>query len=63
MARENERRAALELEPLASIDELEATESSDVQLDQAARVVADMAALDAGLSAPELVTTSATAGD
>ena len=63
LARENERRAALELEPLASIDELEATESSDVQLDQAARVVADMAALDAGLSAPELVTTSATAGD
>jgi len=63
LTRENERRAALELEPLASIDELEATESSDVQLDQAARVVADMAALDAGLSAPELVTTSATAGD
>ena len=63
LTRENERRAALELEPLASIDEFEATESSDVHLDQAARVVADMAALDAGLSAPELVTTSATAGD
>jgi carboxyl-terminal processing protease len=63
LTRENERRAALELEPLASIDEFEASESSDVQLDQAARVVADMAALDAGLSAPELVTTSATAGD
>ena len=63
LTRENERRAALELEPLASIDDFEAVESSDVQLDQAARVVADMAALDAGLSAPELVTTSATAGD
>jgi carboxyl-terminal processing protease len=63
LARENERRAALELEPLASIDDFEATESSDVQLDQAARVVADMAVLNAGLSAPELVTTSATAGD
>ncbi|MFP6828699.1 MAG: carboxy terminal-processing peptidase [Gammaproteobacteria bacterium] len=63
LARENERRAALELEPLASIDDFEATESSDVQLDQAARVVADMAVLNAGLSAPELVTTFATAGD
>jgi len=63
LIRENERRAGLELEPLASIDDFEAAESSDIQLDQAARVVADMAALDAGLSAPELVTTSATAGD
>jgi carboxyl-terminal processing protease len=63
LTRENERRAGLELEPLASIDDLEAAEFSDIQLDQAARVVADMAALDAGLSAPELVTTSATAGD
>jgi len=63
LTRENERRAGLELEPLASIDDFEAAESSDIQLDQAAQVVADMAALDAGLSAPELVTTSATAGD
>ena len=63
LTRENERRAGLDLEPLASIDDFEAAEASDIQLDQAARVVADMAALDAGLSAPELVTTSATAGD
>jgi len=63
LTRENERRAALELEPLASVDDFEAAESADVQLDQAARVVADMASLDGGLPAPELVSTSATAGD
>jgi carboxyl-terminal processing protease len=63
LTRENERRAGLDLEPLASIDDFEAAEASDIQLDQAARVVADMAVLNAGLSAPELVTTSATAGD
>ncbi len=62
LIRENERRAAFNLEPLASIDELEATESSDLVLDQATRVVADMAAIEKTPAGRELITTSATSG-
>ena len=63
LARENERREALGLELLASIEELEASESTDIQLAQATRVVADMAALAEGPGEREFVTTSATSRD
>jgi carboxyl-terminal processing protease len=44
LARENARRAALGLDPLASIEELEDTETSDaILLRQAARIVAEIA--------------------
>ncbi len=45
LVRENRRRAALGLEPIEDVDALEELERSDVILDQAARVVADMASL------------------
>ena len=45
LARENERRAALGLEPVASIEELEESEAPDVHLDQAADIVTDLAVL------------------
>ena len=63
LLRENQRRAALNLEPLVSIEELEAVEVSDLLLDQAAQVVADMAALEEIPAELELVTTSADSGD
>jgi carboxyl-terminal processing protease len=47
LERENARRAALQLEPLASMEELEDTEVPDVQLDQAADIVTDLAELSA----------------
>jgi carboxyl-terminal processing protease len=47
LTRENERRAALGLEPVASIEELESAEAPDVLLEQATDVVADMAAIEA----------------
>lgn len=43
--RENERRAALQLEPVATMEELEALEAPDVHLDQAAAIVTDLAEL------------------
>ena len=43
LERENARRAALELEPLATIEELEALDGPDVHLDQAAAIVTDLA--------------------
>ena len=52
LERENARRAALQLEPLASMEELEDTEVPDVQLDQAADIVTDMAELSAIEAAP-----------
>jgi len=52
LERENARRAALELEPLASMEELEDAEVPDVQLDEAAAIVADMAELRAIAAAP-----------
>ena len=63
LLRENRRRVALDLEPLASIDDLEAAEASDILLDQATLVVADMAALQKTPAGRELVTTSATSSD
>jgi carboxyl-terminal processing protease len=44
-ARVNERRAALDMEPLASTDELDDLEEPDVHLDQAAAIVTDLAEL------------------
>lgn len=43
--RENERRAALQLEPVATMEELEALEPPDVHLDEAAAIVTDLAEL------------------
>ena len=43
--RENERRAALQLEPVATMEELEALEPTDVHLDEAAAIVTDLAEL------------------
>ena len=43
--RENERRVALQLEPLESLDDIEDEDVPDVQLDQAAKIVTDMAAM------------------
>ena len=57
LARENERRAALGLEPIATTDELDTNEPVDVLLNQASRVVADMATLP---PVQELVTGSET---
>ena len=45
LERENARRAALQLEPLNSVEELEAMEAPDVHLDQAASIVTDLAIL------------------
>jgi len=43
--RENERRAALGLEPLASLDDIDEGEFPDILLDQAAGIVTDLAAM------------------
>ncbi len=43
--RENARRMALQLEPLESLDDIDADEMPDVQLDQAAKIVTDLATL------------------
>ncbi len=43
--RENERRVALQLEPLESLDDIEDEDVPDVQLDQAAKIVTDMASM------------------
>jgi carboxyl-terminal processing protease len=43
--RENERRVALQLEPLESLDDIEDDDVPDVQLDQAAKIVTDMATM------------------
>jgi len=43
--RENARRAALQLEPIADLEALEALEAPDVHLDQAAAIVSDLAQL------------------
>jgi len=45
LARENERRAALGLEALASPDDLDDLEESDIHLDQAAAIVTDLVEL------------------
>ena len=43
LQRENERRAALGLDAIASLEELNEDERPDVQLDQAAGIVTDLA--------------------
>jgi len=45
LARENERRAALGLEPIVSLEELEEEDRPDILLDQAAGIVSDLAQL------------------
>ena len=45
LARENQRRAAHGLKPLAAIDEINDTEASDVVLTEASQIVADMTSL------------------
>ena len=45
LARENGRRAALDMEPLSSVEELDDLEEPDVHLDQAAAIVTDLAEL------------------
>ncbi|MEX2494876.1 MAG: carboxy terminal-processing peptidase, partial [Woeseia sp.] len=45
LARENARRTALGVEPLASVDDLDDLEEPDVHLDQAAAIVTDLARL------------------
>jgi carboxyl-terminal processing protease len=45
LSRENARRAALQLEPITDLEELEALEAPDIQLDQAAAIVSDLAQL------------------
>ena len=45
LERENARRAALRLDPIASIEELDDMDAPDVHLDQAAAIVTDLAEL------------------
>jgi len=45
LKRENERRTALQLEPLESLDDIDDEDVLDVQLDQAAKIVTDMATM------------------
>jgi len=45
LERENSRRAALQLEPITSIEELEDMDAPDVNLDEAADIVTDLAVL------------------
>ncbi len=43
LKRENDRRVALRLDPIESLDDLDDEDAPDVQLDQAAKIVTDMA--------------------
>lgn len=45
LKRENDRRVALQLEPLESLDDIDEDDILDVQLDQAAKIVTDMATM------------------
>ena len=45
LQRENDRRVALQLEPVESLDDIDDEERPDVQLDQAAKIVTDMATM------------------
>ena len=45
LSRENERRAALQLPPIESLEDLEEGDRPDIQLDQAADIVTDLAVL------------------
>jgi carboxyl-terminal processing protease len=46
LLRENERRSALGLDPVESIDDIDAEEQPDILLDQAAEIVLDLVALE-----------------
>ena len=50
---ENERRAALSLEPIDSLEDLEDDDRPDIQLDQAAGIVTDLALLREIEAVPE----------
>jgi carboxyl-terminal processing protease len=50
---ENERRAALSLEPIGSLEDLEDEDRPDIQLDQAAGIVTDLALLREIAAVPE----------
>jgi carboxyl-terminal processing protease len=50
---ENERRAALSLEPIGSLEDFEEDDRPDIQLDQAAGIVTDLAVLREIGTAPE----------
>ena len=52
LALENERRKALNLEPINSLEELENEDRPDVQLDQAAGIVTDLAVMREVRAAP-----------
>ena len=52
LERENARRAALQLPPIATIEELESMDAPDVHLDQAADIVTDLAVLREVEAAP-----------
>jgi len=52
LARENERRTALGLNLIENMDEVDASESTDVLLNQATQVVVDMATLSTSTGAP-----------
>ncbi|MDX1403626.1 MAG: carboxy terminal-processing peptidase [Woeseiaceae bacterium] len=52
LERENARRAALALDPIATLEELETVEAPDVHLDQAADIVTDLAILREFEAAP-----------
>lgn len=58
LERENSRRAALHLEPFATVEELEKMEAPDVQLDEAAAIVTDLAALRQVQAAPTQIARS-----
>ena len=45
LERENTRRVALQLEPIATLEELEITEGPDIHLDQATAIITDLAQL------------------
>jgi hypothetical protein len=53
LQRENARRAALNQEPVESVEALEDLEGPDVQLDQAAAIVTDLAVMREVNLAPE----------
>ena len=52
LERENTRRAALQLEPLENVEALEAMQTPDIQLDQAAEIITDLAVLREGEVSP-----------
>ncbi len=52
LQRENARRTALQLEPIESLDDIDEEDVPDVQLDQAAKIVTDMATMREVRSTP-----------